>query len=281
MTARRTQRYDEIGYWSELKLEILRKYAQAYSKIMAAQSEPRLHHVFIDAFAGPGVSISRTSGGFVAGSPLSALSVSPPFCEFFFIDLDCDKVAKLRELVGERDDVHIFEGDCNRILLEEVFPRVKFEDYRRGLCLLDPYGVHLDWAVIERAARMRSIEVFLNFPIMDMNRNALWGQPEKVGEKQRARMTAFWGDESWQETSYVEKETLFGTEHEKAANVAVVEAYRARLRKVAGFQHVPPPLAMRNSQGAVIYYLLFASQKPVADHIVTSIFDAYRDRGVR
>jgi hypothetical protein len=43
---------DEVGYWSELKLEIIRKYAVAYSTILTAQSR-RLEHHYIDAFAGP------------------------------------------------------------------------------------------------------------------------------------------------------------------------------------------------------------------------------------
>ena len=33
-------KFDEIGYWSELKLEIIRDYAAAYSKILAAQNNP-------------------------------------------------------------------------------------------------------------------------------------------------------------------------------------------------------------------------------------------------
>src|SRR5712672_907087 len=36
-------RFDEIGYWSEIKLEIIKQYAQAYSKILVKH---RLHHVY-------------------------------------------------------------------------------------------------------------------------------------------------------------------------------------------------------------------------------------------
>ena len=35
-------RGDEIGDWTEVKLDIIKKYAVAYSKILAAQ--PHLHH---------------------------------------------------------------------------------------------------------------------------------------------------------------------------------------------------------------------------------------------
>jgi hypothetical protein len=45
--------FDQIGNWSEINLEIIRKYAAAYSTILSKQRG--LHHVYIDAFAGPGV----------------------------------------------------------------------------------------------------------------------------------------------------------------------------------------------------------------------------------
>jgi len=36
---------------------------------------------------------------------------------------------------------------------------------------------------------------------------------------------------------------------------------------------------MRNDQGAIVYYLFFASQVDVAEKIVTGIFDKYRNMG--
>jgi len=45
--------FDSIGYWSEIKLEIIASYASAYSKILAAQTNPRLSHAYVDAFAAP------------------------------------------------------------------------------------------------------------------------------------------------------------------------------------------------------------------------------------
>jgi three-Cys-motif partner protein len=58
-------KFDEIGYWSEMKLDIIRDYASEYSKILTAQNKPKLYHVYIDAFAGAGKHISRKTGDFV------------------------------------------------------------------------------------------------------------------------------------------------------------------------------------------------------------------------
>ncbi len=45
---------------------------------------------------------------------------------------------------------------------------------------------------------------------------------------------------------------------------------------MAGFQHVPPPLPFVNRLGRTIYYLFFASQKPVGQRTVEDIFAKYR-----
>jgi len=57
---------------------------------------------------------------------------------------------------------------------------------------------------------------------------------------------------------------------------AIVAAFRDRLRRVAEFQFVPEPLPMRNRNNAVVYYLFFASPKPVAEKIIEEIFAKYR-----
>ena len=269
--------FDEIGYWSEIKLEIIRKYAKAYSTILSRQ---RLEHVYVDGFAGPGVHVARSTGEFVAGSPLNALWIDPPFKEFFLIDMDAGKAEHLRELTRDRANVHIYEGDSNHILLEKVFPKVRYQDYRRGLCLLDPYGLHLDWKVIQAAGEMKSLEIFLNFPVADMNRNVLWRAASEVSPEQAKRLTAFWGDESWKEAGYSGEGDLFG-HPEKQPNEVIAQAFRERLKNIASFKYVPDPMPMRNSRGAIIYYLFFASPNPIASKIVTDIFDSYRSQGIR
>lgn len=273
--------FDQIGAWSEIKLEIIRKFAAAYSTIFGAARQQRFYHEYVDACAGVGLHISKATGALVAGSPLQALEVVPPFREYHFIDLDGDKIAALRRLVKDRPvTAHVYHGDCNDILLTQIFPRLRYEDYRRALCLLDPYGLHLQWEVMKTAGGLRTIDMLLNFPVADINRNVLWRHPERVDPADIARMTAWWGDESWRQVAYTTQPTLFGTEEIKADIQVVVAAFRERLRSVAGFAYVPEPLPMRNSQNAIVYYLFFGSQSTTADRIITDIFRPYR-RGAR
>ncbi len=126
---------------------------------------------------------------------------------------------------------------------------------------------------------MQSLELFINFPVADINRNVLWRNPEGVDATDLGRMTRFWGDESWRQIAYRSEPGLFGNLIEKEDNEAVADGFRRRLREVAGFKHVPDPMPMRNSKGAVVYYLFFAAQKPAAADIVEDIFKKYRGRG--
>ncbi|MGH9690039.1 MAG: three-Cys-motif partner protein TcmP [Candidatus Acidiferrales bacterium] len=274
----RQLQFDEIGVWSELKLEILKKYAAAYSTILSAQTKAALFHVYIDAFAGAGKHFSKATQEFVPGSPLNALAVQPQFREFHLIDIEPEKIDNLRELIGPRRDVFIYQGDCNEILLKNVFPHVRYDQYRRGLCVLDPYGLHLDWKVISTAGQMKSLDMFLNFPVQDMNRNVFWKDPQGVDEAQIRRMNLFWGDESWRNVVYETKWNLFKVP-EKEPNEVIAEAFRLRLKELAGFERVPEPLAMENSKGAILYYLFFASQNRTAEKIAREIFAQYRKRG--
>jgi three-Cys-motif partner protein len=271
---------DEVGYWSELKLEIIKKYAGAYSQILTAQRSSLKHH-YIDAFAGAGIHLAKRTGEFISGSPLNALNIKPPFKHHHLIDLDGERVENLREITKDREDVTVYEGDCNAVLLDQVFPKVRYEDFRRALCILDPYELNPNWTVVAKAGEMRSVEIFLNFMVMDMNMNVLWKNPIGVAAAQIERMNRFWGDDSWRTAAYRREDDLFGSHEEKTSNEDVAEAYRKRLKEVAKFKYVPRPLPMRNSGGAIIYYLFFASPNEKGAKIVEDIFNSYRKRGIR
>ena len=113
-------KYDEIHYWSEIKLDIVRDYAAAYSKILNAQKNPALYHIYIDAFAGTGyrkLRIEDKQGfdltdlagedakAFHDGSAKIALRTNPRFREYYFIEQDpikCTELEKLKEEFPEK-----------------------------------------------------------------------------------------------------------------------------------------------------------------------------------
>jgi three-Cys-motif partner protein len=257
----------------------LREYSRAYAQILGKQSAIR-HYAYIDGFAGAGSHVSKATGMEIEGSPAIALQIEPPFSHYHFIDLSGKRADRIRRIAEGRTNVTVYEGDCNEVLLDRVFPQCRYDQFRRALCLLDPYDLNPSWKVVETAGKMKSIEIFLNFMIMDANMNVLRKNPETVLQAQAQRMTEFWGDESWRQIAYTKHRGLFGDMEEKSSNDAVMKAYRDRLHNVAGFTYVPEPIPMRNSTGSIIYYLFFASNNKTGDKIARAILKKWKEPGV-
>lgn len=268
---------DEIGVWSEIKLAILREYASAFTTILKNKSWCR-GLCYVDAFAGAGVHISKTTGKMVKGSPLNALLVEPRFDRIVLIDFAPDKVASLRTLCGQDDRVEIEPGDCNEILLRKVAPSLRYSSYWRGLCLLDPYGIHgnpLKWQTIKHLADLKTIDIFLNFPLMDINRNTLRRSLANADDADISAFNDFCGTEEWKDLMY--QPNLFGNLDKIGGNRKLADWFRLRLKNVAGYKFVPEPILMRNSRGGKLYFLYFASHESVAQKVISDIFKKYRN----
>jgi len=263
---------DKIGIWSEIKLDIIKEYANAFTTIMKSQDWCK-GYVYIDAFAGAGVHIRRKTGEFVPGSPLNALEIKNPFTEYHYIDIDKQKIEILMSVTQGQQNVHIYSEDCNEALTKKVFPALKWENKKRALCILDPYGLHLHWETIMKTAKLKTTEIFLNFPLMDMNRNVLHKDLLSADPEQIERMNRFCGSEDWQEILYKKDNqmNLFGDTY----RVKVVDSNaklgdwfkKERLQKAAGFKFVPEPMLMRNSKGGPLFFLFFASHKETGEKL--------------
>ncbi len=272
---------DFVGEWTEVKLEILRKYAKAYSDILNAQ--PRLEHWYIDAFAGAGMHISKKGQRVVTGSPINALQIEPRFKRYYFVDKSSEKCRILRQLTEEelascaepKPHLTIENQDCNDYLIKNLFPQLTYDTYRRALCILDPYGLHLDWEVLKVAGSLATIDIFLNFPMMDINRNILHRDLESVDPHQRERMDRFCGGNWWQSIVYQTDRDLFG-HPEKTTCDELVREFGNRLKRDAGFKYVAEPIAMKSNSQNILYYLYFASPKGVAKKIASDVIDKYR-----
>ena len=175
MMSRKDMPFDEIGYWSEIKLDILKEYAAAYSPHLGRAKKARalvsrLHRRLRRHRRSSSL---KTSGEFIPRKPHQCPSRPTSIPRIPFHRPQSPKKSnplnRWRQATEKMSHVH--HGDCNKVLLEKVLPQAQWPDYRRALCILDPYGLHLDWTVIAKAGDMKSVEIFLNFPVADMNRN--------------------------------------------------------------------------------------------------------------
>ena len=274
---------DVIGPWSEDKLEMLRKYLHAYTAIMQGQRWCRNGYHYIDAFAGTGKPRARDEERYIDGSPRVALTIQHPFHSYTFIEKTSWRVQRLRELEDEFPDrdIRIREGDCNRIITTEITPRIRYERFNRGLTVLDPFGMDIEWSTIEQISETRAIEIFMNFPVMALNRTVLPNDPNALTEAQIERMNRFWGSSEWRGDIYEQVPTLFGPPVEmkicRTTGQRLGRLFKKRLEEV--FPCVTAPLVMTNSKNAPLYCLIFAGHNLTGAKIVQEIFQRYERLG--
>jgi three-Cys-motif partner protein len=274
---------DLIGPWSEDKLHLLRKYLHAYTLIMQGQEWCRNGYHYIDAFAGTGKPRARDEERYIDGSPRVALTIEYPFHSYTFIEKTPWRVQRLQELQGEfpERDIRIREGDCNHVVASEVTPNIRYERFNRGLIFLDPFGMDIEWSIIEQIANTRAIEVFMNFPAMALNRTVLPNDPSALTEAQIERMNRFWGYTDWRGDIYEEVPTLFGPVEMKIHRTTgqrLGRLFKKRIEEV--FPYVTVPLVMTNSKNAPLYCLIFEGHNPTGAKIVQEIFQRYQRLGL-
>lgn len=265
---------DEIGEWSERKIEIATKYAKEFSKIVGSN---RFRTHYIDGFCGGGFHLRKETQERIRGTAVRIVEeVSPPFEKYHLVDADLEKASAMAKRLSGRPNIKVYPGDANLVLLNEVFPAIQWSNYDRALCFLDPYRILLNWGVLVHAGRSRAMDVILHFPTGDVQRNVLRRNRSIVSPSDIERMNTMWGDGSWENVAYREVQTLFGSELEKEPIQNILDAFCVRLEKEACFKFVSKPLAMKNKTNATIYHLIFASQKDVALKIADYIFEANR-----
>lgn len=273
---------DVVGPWSEDKLMLLRKYLGAYTLIMQGQKWCQNGYHYIDAFAGTSRPRARDEQRYIDGSPRVALTIRYPFKSYTFIERKPWRVQQLEDLRVEFPDrdIRIREGDCNTIITTEVTPSIRYDRYNRGLIFLDPFGMEVEWSSIQEIADTRALEVFVNFPVMALNRSVLSNDPNALTEVQIERMNRFWGSPDWRGDIYEEVPTLFGPVEVKIRRTTgerLGQLFRHRLAEV--FPCVTDPLLMTNSRNAPLYCLILAGHNATGAKIVDDIFTGYKRLG--
>jgi three-Cys-motif partner protein len=262
-----------VGPWAKEKLDVVARYLDFYTKVLKNQP---WQTIYVDAYAGGGRSVvrgmvpsDRSARGFfqidkdeaefISGSPRVALDISNPFDWYIFIERDFKRVAELRDLQGRY-------GSSRRVDIrhEEVasgiewFLRQKItKRTHRGIAFLDPFGVGLDWSIVQALADTRLFEVVINFPL-NMAIQRMLPNSGEVQEGCGNRLDSYFGTPRWYEEVYETRQGFFSIFLEKRRNYRkrLLELYHRRLRDAFGF--TAQPRLIRNTKGTPLYYLLWA-----------------------
>jgi three-Cys-motif partner protein len=236
--------------WTADKLDFLEDYIPAF--VNATRKAGARYYV--DGFAGPGRNL--IDGKERNGSPLIALNAPEACTRYFFIERKKALFEQLAAHVQEHPRakrVFLRRGDFNQ-LVGTVLPLI--HDLAPCLFFLDPEGLELDFATVERISRRTKADLFVLISGIGVVRNIQ--QPQSA-----TTLTRFFGDDSWSplHEQFKTGQLPVGTK----AFEAFTDLYIAKLQGV-GFDVCNKYLIARNRKNAALHSLVFAikSDKPQA-----------------
>ncbi|PYR47872.1 MAG: hypothetical protein DMF89_17650 [Acidobacteria bacterium] len=232
-----------VGPWSKEKLQVVGNYMGIFTGSMKTKWKGL---TYVDLFAGPGKCVVEGTGEELRGSPLLALDTKKPFDVVLCVEQD----AEAREALTQRIQRHprgrsaeVLPGDCNAIITR-VIGKIP-ADYL-SLVFIDPEGVSGLEAdtMTALASRRLFVDLIILFPQqMSVNRNR-W---QWIGAVEDTPLDRVLGRRDWRTTMTPE-----------------VVQFMDLLRSLGFIFVAGAGRAFRNTRGAQLYYLVFASKSLTA-----------------
>lgn len=251
--------FRESQAYARNKLRLLRFYLEQFNVSMRDKWKTR-HYV--DLQAGPGK--NRIGSDYLVGSPLISLTTSVTCTRFFFNELDEHNYNALRQRSQASDlfpQIQFFQGDAN-VIVDDVCREINEYDAsakRRGewtslnLAFLDPEGLELKWATVEKLANISRMDLIINFSTSGIRRN--------IGADNTAVIDEFFGTHDWKSAwdEFLKTERM----------PSLIKFYLSRLEphgyKFQELQIGEEIVSFKNSKNVEVYKLIFASKHPLGN----------------
>ena len=215
------------GEWTKEKLDRLAKYLHAYTTIFTRNPGARFFDtVYVDAFAGAGyIPTGKTdpsqgalfaeltqqdAQGYIKGSAVRALEVEPGFDKYLFIEKSAERFKELENLKTKyptkKEKIDIVNGNANEHLREWC----KNTNWRktRAVVFLDPYGMEVEWSLLEAIAGTHGIDLWFLFPLGIAVMRLLTSR-EPPPEAWASRLTKILGTDEWEARVLPENSTTW------------------------------------------------------------------------
>lgn len=258
------------GFWTRGKLDVLRRYLDAFTTASQSTSE----RIYLDTFAGDPDNKDRQTGATIEGSARIALSIdNPPFTHVRLFE----KKARARKLESALRadfpdrDLKVYGGDCNE-LLPEALNELRGVRWAPTFSFVDPNGKEAKWKTLEalagfRPAYLTKAELFLLFA-QPMFTRLLKVKGAQVRPQDIKDITALFGCEDWQK---IYAARLAEVIEPSQASYEYLNLMRWRLETILGYRWTHP-LEVRNGKNHIIYYMIFATDHEAGNRIMRDVY---------
>jgi len=235
----------DVGSWAEEKYQLVRYYADIFSRAMAKKWQL----VYIDLFAAAGHAQIRDSGKIIPSSPILVLDLPKPFSKYIFSELDASRADALETRAARhppRRDVLVIRGDTNGNV-EKIIAGIPRNSL--SFCFADPFNIeNLRFATIDELATSGRVDFLVLLASgMDANRN----EAEYLKPASRA-VESFTGATDWR-TRWPHAKLNFGD--------FVADEFGQSMKRLGyRYEGLAATKTVTNSKNAPMYRLAFFSR---------------------
>ncbi len=259
------------GFWTKSKLDMLSEYLPAFT--IASQRAPST--VYLDLFAGQAHNVSRDTGLPIEGSLPRALRTQPQFTVVRGFELRPAKARSLQALLLEKfpgRDVAVHAGDVHNQLGQAL---TALSAYRRcpTFAFIDPDGVEARWELLQALAAHKpepatKVELFLLLVAPQIRRVVNDRLDETDLGRAEQQVTALFGSEEWRPILDGRRSGALDPERTRDE---LTNLMRWRLENTLRYKFTHT-LRLTNIQGGPLYDMVFATDHPVGDKIMKSVY---------
>lgn len=257
------------GFWTRGKLDLLRRYLDAFTTAAKRSRES----IYLDVFGGQPENRDRLTDELLDGSAQIALNTqNPPFTRLRFFELEpyASRLRTSLQATHAGRDFKVISGDCNETI-QGALTDLAHLNWAPTFAFVDPNGPDTTWATLEALARFKrpestKTEIWLLLAAgMFIRTLPTSGNVRDVDAR---TLTLMYGTEQWR-TIYearVRGDLAPGNAREEYVNLM-----RWRLQHVLGYRRTHP-LEVFNEQGGSMYHMIFATDHDAGDRIMTSLY---------
>lgn len=278
------------GDWTELKIEILVEYAQAYLSIMnkyADKYDWKL--LYFDGFAGSGFIKKGNDENqkIIIGAAKRILDIEKPrpFDLYYFVEKETENAEELIEKVIKNYEdkiIKVATTDCNEKLKSmATFLKSDRGKKHRVLAYIDPCGMQVNWESL-KVLKDLNVDAWILVPT-GMGVNRLLKRNGQISDSWLERLEVFLGMEKKDIIQYFYNkkvvQTLFGdevvTNKEQKAIERSAELYETRLKEI--FKFVTNPYILKNKSNSTMFHFYMVSNNRAAQRIGNDIIKKYNN----
>jgi three-Cys-motif partner protein len=266
----------EWQYWTRNKLEILAGYLPAFNTASKKSAE----RVYIDLMAGEPFNRDAQTGQVFDGSARLALSACPQFTRLSFCEMPRKASAlesDLRERFPDRD-FRVYPGDCNETIAQ-VLADLHPWRWAPTFVFADQQAAEIRWDTLRKVAGFRAGDKKAELWLLMSPAMIAKGVAGTNGLSFASRVDALYGGSGWRRVQTARQRGAITAENYRDE---MVNLLRWRLERGLGYA-MTARIPMRMPSGMPIYDMVFATDHPVGDKIMTSLYRkaAERDPGMR